>query len=553
MGEAEPTAELIRNYVRFLLTSDPITATRLGVHDHDGNLPDADAAAARDHEEQLARYLHALENADAGGFDQAQWLDWRCALISARTELRRARDLRPWQRAPYWHAERLGQGLSVLMMREFAPAEVRGEALRSRLDALPRYLASAGAALDHSAPRLHVSMGLTATGGLAGFIGAAVPEFATTLPAALQRDLSRSVARALEAVARFRGVLHALEGAASGSWACGPEHFDFLLRELHLLGLDHAALRDLGHDRVARDSRRLQDYARRLDRDLPWQAQVARIKDRHPAPDQFLEAYGSEMERARQHTLALDLVTVPPGERCVMGWVPGYLRASLPIAVMSTVPPFEADLTSEWLITPSDPGAPEARRREQARDNCYAFTASIAGHETYPGHHLQKVHHRLATGDSVIRRYFSSPLMVEGWGLYTEDLFDETGFFTDPDVVLFRLRNALWRSVRVVVDTGLHTGGMSFQDAVDALRDQAALDTHMAEGEIRRYVRHDDPTYPSAYLLGCEAIHELRAAWRARQSDSYTSRDFHDRFLSYGSIPVGLIAEAMLGDGARVT
>lgn len=160
--------------------------------------------------------------------------------------------------------------------------------------------------------------------------------------------------------------------------------------------------------------------------------------------------------------------------------------------------------------------------------------------------YLQKVHHKLATARALMRRYFSSPVLVEGWGLYTEDLMEETGFMSEPGVRLFKLRNALWRSARVVVDCGLHTRGMGFNEAVDLMVREVHLDRRMAEGEVRRYTTHDNPTYPSAYLLGKTAIHDLRRRWQAQQGAAYRLKAFHDALLSYGSPPVALIAARML-------
>jgi uncharacterized protein (DUF885 family) len=145
----------------------------------------------------------------------------------------------------------------------------------------------------------------------------------------------------------------------------------------------------------------------------------------------------------------------------------------------------------------------------------------------------------------MIRRYFSSPQFMEGWGLYVEDLFEETGFFNNSAVLLFKLRNAVWRSLRVIIDVGLHTKSMSFDEAVALLREGACLDTHMAEGEVRRYTRHDNPTYPSSYLLGCLAIHDLQEKWKA-QRDTFTYLEFHDKLLSYGTLPLKLVADQML-------
>jgi uncharacterized protein (DUF885 family) len=126
---------------------------------------------------------------------------------------------------------------------------------------------------------------------------------------------------------------------------------------------------------------------------------------------------------------------------------------------------------------------------------------------------------------------------------------EETGFMDDPAVKLFKLRNALWRSARVVVDSGLHTRNMSFANAVDLLHREVMLDPHMAEGEVRRYTTHNNPTYPSAYLLGKTAIHDLRTRWQAQQGDAFSLQRFHDTLLSYGSPPVKLVAERMMGTG----
>jgi uncharacterized protein (DUF885 family) len=250
------------------------------------------------------------------------------------------------------------------------------------------------------------------------------------------------------------------------------------------------------------------------------------------------------MDAAAMHTRDADLLTVPDSETCVMRWVPAYQRSSLPLGVMNPVPPYADGLTSQFLITPGDPSATAERQREHQRDNCRAFATSIAGHETYPGHHLQAVHHKLGTPRSSMRRFVRSPQLVEGWGLYVEDLLAETGFMDDHGL-LFKHRNALWRALRVVIDTGLHTGTMSFADAVELLRERACMDRHMAIGEVRRYTRHDNPTYPSSYLLGRTMLHELRRR-RSHGDGTGDLRDFHDRVLSFGSPPVPLVA-AMLG------
>ncbi len=430
--------------------------------------------------------------------------------------------------------------------RDFAPAEERGTRLLARLQRAPAYLCTAQRNLTTEAPQLYVDMGLTAAKGLQSFLGEAVMGFALGLPPVLQADVEQGVHHTQSALAEFAQYLEGLHAQASGHYACGPDHFDFLLQDFHLVGMDHKSLYEFGLERVEDDRRRLEAYARELDPSRSWVEQIDLVKEDHPQPEGFKDAYAREMVQAREHCVERDLITLPEGEVCRMEWLPTYLRASLPIAVMNTTPPFEPGLESKWLITPLDPEAPPERQKQHMRDNCYAFARSIALHEIYPGHHLQKVHHKLATQDLPMRRFFSSPVFVEGWGLYTEDLFEETGFIHEPPVMLFKLRNALWRSIRVIIDSGLHTRGMAFEEAVELLTREVFLDSHMAEGEVRRYTTHNNPTYPSSYLVGKTLIQELRGQWRQIQGSSYSLKAFHDRLLSYGSPPVRLVAQRMI-------
>lgn len=537
---------LIDEYLTFQLERDPVKATRLGVHDYDHFLGAATADAFAEEMAERQRFLDRFQSIDAKSLTMDDQLDLKLAKIDLRTSLRRLQDLHIWERAPYWYLERLGEALSGLMTREFSPAEERGRKLLSRLERTPAYLNTARQNLSSEAPPLYVEMGLTSAHGLQAFLDEAVAGFAAGLPAALQTDLTAAVERVQSDLEAFERHLHGLHKRAHGDFACGASHFDFLLQTLHMLDLDHQSLHEFGLERMAIDRENLEAYAREQDPSRTWLEQIDLVKEDYPAPEDFKDTYGREMMLARQFCVEDNLITLPEGEVCHMAWVPAYLRASLPIGVMHTTPPFEEGLESRWLITPLDEEATGERKKQHMRDNCYAFARSIALHEVYPGHHLQKVHHKLATAGRPMRRTFSSPLFVEGWGLYTEDLMAETGFIHEPAVMLFKLRNALWRSVRVVIDSGLHTRGMTFQEAVDLLCDEVSLDAHMAEGEVRRYTTHNNPTYPSSYLVGKMAIKDLRRRWLDQEGDAYSLKRYHDTLLSYGSPPLKLVAERMV-------
>ena len=129
--------------------------------------------------------------------------------------------------------------------------------------------------------------------------------------------------------------------------------------------------------------------------------------------------------------------------------------------------------------------------------------------------------------------------MVEGWALYCEQLMDEAGYYRDAEQRLFQLVNLLWRAIRIVLDVGLHTRGMTPAEAVDYMVDHLPIERRSAEAEVRRYCAW--PTYQLCYAVGRREL--LRPARRlppaGRRRSSIRSR-FHDTLLAYGGLPVAL-------------
>jgi uncharacterized protein (DUF885 family) len=158
-------------------------------------------------------------------------------------------------------------------------------------------------------------------------------------------------------------------------------------------------------------------------------------------------------------------------------------------------------------------------------------------HEGYPGHHLQ-----LATASSIaspVRKLLWNTVFCEGWALYCEQLVLDEGLTADPRHRIFQLKDQLWRACRVVIDVKLHTAQMTFDEAVDMLVNVAHLERPNAIGEVRRYTQ--SATQPMSYLMGKHQILNLRQREQQRLGGHFNLQAFHDRLLSYGTIPVALI------------
>jgi uncharacterized protein (DUF885 family) len=162
-------------------------------------------------------------------------------------------------------------------------------------------------------------------------------------------------------------------------------------------------------------------------------------------------------------------------------------------------------------------------------------------HEAYPGHHLQLCH--AGRAGSRLRQLADSSLFAEGWALYCEELMHELGYYLDPVTRVFQLRDLLWRACRVVIDVGLHTGKLTFMQAVDYLVEEAMLERLNAVMEVKRYTLM--PTQPMSYLIGKLQILALRDEARKRLGDRFDLARFHTALLAGGTLPPALVREEL--------
>ena len=135
-------------------------------------------------------------------------------------------------------------------------------------------------------------------------------------------------------------------------------------------------------------------------------------------------------------------------------------------------------------------------------------------------------------------------LFAEGWALYCEELMSELGYYSDEER-LVQLDWTLVRAARILIDVGLHTQGMTFDEAVAILTDKVHLERSLALNEVKRYTSL--PTQPLSYLVGREKIFALRKEFQEKAPAEYSLKKFHDALLSHGTIPLKLVAEEMLG------
>jgi uncharacterized protein (DUF885 family) len=162
-------------------------------------------------------------------------------------------------------------------------------------------------------------------------------------------------------------------------------------------------------------------------------------------------------------------------------------------------------------------------------------------HEAVPGHHLQVALAREQTELPDYRRSFYTSAFGEGWGLYSEYLGLEMGFYQDPYSNFGRLTYEMWRAARLVVDTGMHSMGWSRQQAIDFLAENTALSMHNVTTEIDRYISW--PAQALSYKLGEITIKRLRQEAQQALGEHFDIREFHDVLLGNGSLPLAVLEQ----------
>ena len=525
------------------LAASPVLGSVLGLTEYDPLLPDLSADAVERRESRDDAWVERLQALDDTDLDDDERIDRDLVLMVLRGRAV-MRDWAEWRRSADVYASMALTGVHVLLLNRLTPPDELARSVAARLRAVPALLAHGEANLDPSLAEptlLRRSMGQVQAGSA---YARAVPQLLGEEVAAEILDDDRAAGdEAAAAFERFGAFLADLAGRATGEWAIGEERYDALLRVAEGLSYGTRELRQRGqaaYDELAADMRARAVELRGTD---DWRAVLTEISlDAPETAEELLAAYREATALARAFCIDHDLVTVPDGERCAVEPSAPFTRAMVAVAHYMPPPPFAGGSTGHFFVPyPPDGATAEQVRQRMSTNNRHGLWA-ITVHEAYPGHHWHFAH--LATrATRPLRFLLGSAYFVEGWGLYTEELMREQGFYGTKEQELCQRDMRLFRAARIVVDTSLHLGEMTVEEAVEFMSTKASLSADTARAEVLRYCAM--PTQASSYLTGALEIARLRERWLAEERGSL--REFHDAAAGTGRLPVSLVERALFG------
>jgi uncharacterized protein (DUF885 family) len=365
--------------------------------------------------------------------------------------------------------------------------------------------------------------------------------FPATIPAAEQERIKTAMLDAIARedlpaylhLARFLEVAYIPAGRAKpgiDSLPVGKKYYQFLIKQTTTTDLTADQIHQIGLDEVKKDEAEMLAIAQKLGfQDLKSFRESLKSNPKlHPASaDALLDAYRGYL-KPMQAKLPQLFGTLPKAPFEVVP-VPDY-------AAKTSAPAYYQPGTADG----SRPGRLFIDTYNATGRNLYGVE-SIAYHEGIPGHHLQiSIAHEL-TGLPEFRKYGRYTAYTEGWGLYAERLGKDVGFYQDPYSDYGRLEADIWRAIRLVVDTGVHSEGWTRDQMVQYFHDHSNVDETSVQAEVDRYIAW--PSQALAYKIGQLKILELRDRAQKALGPKFDIRAFHDQVLDAGALPLDVLEQ----------
>lgn len=570
-------ARLVRRYLDQVVAADPVAATRLGISDYDGQMPDLAPQALSAHSRDLAVLAAEVDHTRqeisdtrpvAGAPQQTgevREARQDLELLAAEIDYKRfALDERPrYVLDPLAALETISGGIHELVR----PMEVGTHEQCRRLDAavnrarrIPVLLEQAGSLLQ-SSPAPNLDVAAQRIPGLIALVRDGLPRCAEQLGVDVSpaRDAGEVAAEGLEA---YAALLAELADEPTAPWRLGSAHHKRTLASGLGANMDPVQIEDRARTWIAEIAEEMAElaagsWAKRFpgepvptDKTERIRRTLAAVSDTAVARDQLVPEARRAVAEARRFAIETGMVDVPPLERLTIAEVPPYLQG-IAVAFITQPPPLRPESGCTYFLSTVPDSWSDAQARSFLREYNPAQLRSLALHEGYPGHFVQLEH--AAQHPRLARRLLTRPVFAEGWAVYIEREAFAAGFgdgessaVEGDDYRITQRKLELRIATNALLDVGLHAGELADDEAMRLLTSVAFQEPAEAHGKLVRAKVTSGQL--CSYFVGGEELSDLRRAVQIREGASFDVRSFHQRALSHGTPTTAMVGEALADD-----
>jgi len=531
--------EVFGQYLATVQMYDPERATRMGIHSADSVLTQRTQGRVNMELEALKRLRAKLHEITKASMTPPLQVDYSVLDHILEVDIYEMEHLNLLTLRPQYYLEPLFSVYQLLSKDSGEYGERAANAL-SRIKQFPQILEQAERNLSHP-PKIWVEQALRQTEDALNGIPDFIPLFRgyTRYDPVLKTQVDDTMGKARTALVRYRDFLkNDILPNADGEFVSGDYTYGFYLERWHSLDLTPGAAYRYAKKSCNSAFKDLENEALNIDaikaKEKGWKGVFDALPHEHPPLNDILKIFQDEVDRAYQHFDEYKVVEFPK-QRLLIKKMPSFMAGALPYVYYSE--PFALDdarVSELYISLPSEKTPEAAREKILASGFNYAQIELLTAFDVMPGMHLRS--YAANNNGSRIRKIANQPMVTNGWACYAELLAEEMGYYSSYWSRFLRIYVRALRSGRAYVDVGLHTGKISYDEAVKFFEDKFHMTKGQAQTEVLRISLA--PTESLSYILGMDRILEMRKYYKRTEEKYFDLREFHSAFLRQGKIPL---------------
>lgn len=530
---------LTSDFVYGSLALSPVTATATGYHEHnrialDEQLDDYSPSGI-DAQRRFYQGIQSRISALAGAsLDPEQNTDLEIIRSNTGLALLELDTIQSYRHNPTVYVELVGNALFNPLVLNYAPKEQRFHQIIERLKKVPALFGQAKANLV-DAPEVWNRVAVEENQGNTDLID---KQLRAAVPDAEKSDYNAAAAAALASLHDFNTFLRDTLSKKQSDWRLGKDKY---ARKFNYALTIHETPEQLLAEAEADLSKTRVDMEKLAAPKTVKQA-LDEIARQHATPETYIAQAKKTLEEATTFVRSKMLVTLPPGGNLQVIDTPEFMRGIYGVGGFNPAPALQPDLGAFYWVTPIPKDWPKEKIESKLREYNEYGMQELTIHEAMPGHYVQfeYANEVQPLPRRLLRAVFANGPYVEGWAVYAQQIMSDEGYLNNSTALRMTFLKQMLRVLaNTILDVRLQTMGMTDQQALDLMINETYQEKEEATAKLQR-AQLSSCQLPT-YYAGWKGWLEARGQYQKRQGAAYSLRDFNDRGLKEGSVPLRLL------------